>query len=172
MLSCCFKETLRSELTSSDLHFSPFPKTHSLMSRAWRAASVCCKANKSYQGKVKISLISKENKAKETALVVNDLWLNTRVKYSCKAIKEMTVYPKACLNGTHELIMMFVFIQFCFHIICQRRMWYKSYEEKLLILFPESYKTLRHFLALKLMTTINIYTRSVHYGVILILNIL
>lgn len=33
--------------------------------------------------------------------------------------------------------MMFVFIQFCFHIICQSRIWCKGYEERLKILFPE-----------------------------------
>lgn len=33
--------------------------------------------------------------------------------------------------------MMFVFIQFCLHIICQRKSWCKGYEERLQILFPE-----------------------------------
>lgn len=33
--------------------------------------------------------------------------------------------------------MMFVFIQFCFNIICQSRICCKRYEEKLQILFPE-----------------------------------
>lgn len=33
--------------------------------------------------------------------------------------------------------MMFVFIQFCLHIICQSRIWCKGYEQSLQILFPD-----------------------------------
>lgn len=84
----------------------PFQRIHFLMSWAWRGAAFCCKANKSYQGKVTFSLISKENKAKETRLVV------TGVKNSCEAIKEMIVQRKGCLTVTHELLMMFCLFNF------------------------------------------------------------
>lgn len=39
--------------------------------------------------------------------------------------------------------MMFVFIQFCFYIICQSRIWCKGYEERLKILFPEVVSLIR-----------------------------
>lgn len=86
---------------------------------ALKVCSLRWKATKSSQGEVKFSLISKGNKAKETVLVVSDLWLNAGNKYSCNAIKEMTDQPKGYLTRTHELLMMFVFIQWCFYIICQ-----------------------------------------------------
>lgn len=73
MLSCCFKEALRLELTSSDLHFSPLPQNTFPNELGSKGCSLCCKANKSYRGEVIFSLISEENKAKETMLVANDL---------------------------------------------------------------------------------------------------
>lgn len=92
MLSRCFKEALRLELTYSDLHSSsPLPQNTLPNELGLKGCSLCCKANKSYQSKVIFSLISEENKAKEIMLVANDLWFNTGVKCSCKAIKEMRV---------------------------------------------------------------------------------
>lgn len=80
------------ELTSRDLYFSsPLPQNTLPNELGLKGYSLCCKDNKSYQGKVIFSLISEENKAKETTLVAKDLWLNMRVKYGCKAIKEMRV---------------------------------------------------------------------------------
>lgn len=74
MLSCCFQEALRLELTSSDLHFSiPFPQNTLPNELGLKGCSLCCKAKKSRQGKVIFSLISEENNAKETTLVANDL---------------------------------------------------------------------------------------------------
>lgn len=73
MLSCCFTEALRLELTSCDLHFSSLPQNTRFNDLVSKGCSLRCKANKSYQGQVIFLLISDENKAKETMLVANDL---------------------------------------------------------------------------------------------------
>lgn len=73
MLSCCLKEALRLELTSSDLYFSLLSQNTLPNELGLKGYSLCGKANKSYQGQVIFSLIYEKNKAKETMLAANDL---------------------------------------------------------------------------------------------------
>lgn len=139
MLSRCFKEALRLELTYSDLHFSsPFPKTHSLMSWAWGGAAFAVKQINPIKAKSYSHLSQRKTGQKISCWLPVICDLTQGWNAAAKPLRKWESNEKGCLTGTHELLMMFVFIQFCFHIICQSRIWCKGCEQRLQILFPEA----------------------------------